>query len=377
MKLKKCFILVLAVILILCTGCSEGKKKEQPAASDPTSDENRDIVVWGEVLYNDEYQISIDFPSTVTGISVKAGDSVDKGSTLITLFTEDYLNDIKKLKAQADSAKAALSSNNEGAMEAEINTLKKQISTKNKELEQGSNPDLKMLQTSLTQAEKDVANAKSDLQKYQMLFSSGAISQSELDKYSDILDQKKNAKSDAGDRIVKAKEALQEELDGLDTKLNYKEVTLCQQNDSAQMASAELDIKNSKMQKNYLSGNSIISNLNHGIVKEIFVVNGSVLGAQYAPQKVITLIDADSIYVSAEVPEDFITQISPNSEVFILPNADKNLKIKGQVIQIADEAIEKDGDRIVKVQIKLDDPDRILKPGYTADVHFCKAQSDF
>lgn len=376
MKLKKCFILVSAVMLILCTGCSEGKKAVQPAASASNSDENSDIVVWGEVLYNDEYQISIDFPSTVTGISVKAGDSVDKGSTLITLFTEDYLNDIKKLKAQADSAKAALSSNDEGAMEAEINTLKKQISTKTKELKQGLNPDLKMLQTSLTQAEKDVTNAKSDLQKYQMLFSSGAISQSELDKYSDILDQKKNARSDAGDKIVKAKEALQEELDGLDTNLKYKEVTLCQQNDSAQMASAELDIKSSKMQKNYLSGNNIISNLNHGIVKEIFVVNGSVLGAQYAPQKVITLIDADSIYVSAEVPEDFITQISPNSEVFILPTADKDLKIKGQVIQIADEAIEKDGDRIVKVQIKLDDPDGILKPGYTADVHFRKARSN-
>ena len=376
MKFKKYFILVSAVLLMLCMGCSDGKKAEQPAASAQNSDENSEIVVWGEVLYNDEYQISIDFPAAVTGIYVTAGDSVNKGSKLITLSTEDYLNDIKKLKAQADCAKAALSSNNEGAMEAEINTLKKQISTKTTELKQGSNPDLKMLRTSLNQAEKDVMNAKGDLQKYQMLFSSGAISQSELDKYSDALDQKKNAKSDAEDKIVKAREALQEELDGLNTNLKYKEVTLYQQEDSAQMALADLDIKSSKMQKNYLSGNSIISNLNHGIVKEISVVNGSVLGAQYAPQKVITLIDADSIYVSAEVPEEFITQISPNSEVLVIPTADKDLKIKGQVIQIANQAIEKDGDRIVKVQIKLDDPDRILKPGYTADVHFRKDQSN-
>lgn len=376
MKLKKCFAVLFAVLFVFCMGCSNGKNTNQTAAPVQDSSDKRDIVVWGEVKYNDEYQINIDFPSTVENISVKEGDSVTKGSTLITLSTGDYQKNITKLKILADSSRAALGDIDLGALKAEIDTLKNQISTKTAELNKGTNPDLKMLQTSLIQANKDVRDAKNDLQKYQKLFGSGAISQSDLDKYSDVLDQRTNAKSDIEDKISKTKKALQDELNTLNTNLKYKEVTLNQQQDSVQATAIDLDVMSSKTQKTYLSGNNIISNLNHGIIKDISVVKGSVLGTQYMSQKVIDLIDADSIYVSAEVPEEFIEQISEKSKVIIIPTANKNIKIEGHVTRISNEATEKDGDRIVKVQVKPDDHSGVLKPGYTADVQFSKAQKN-
>ncbi|HEX2985377.1 MAG TPA: efflux RND transporter periplasmic adaptor subunit [Caproiciproducens sp.] len=375
MKCKKYIALLLAALLLFCVGCSNGKDSKQAIASVQNTGNKNNIVVWGEVKYNDEYQINIDFPSTVENILVREGDSVTKGSTLLTLSSQDYKKNISKLKSQLDSARAAVGNVDQGALKAEIDTLKDQISTKTAELNEGTNPDLKMLQTSLTQTDKDIGTAKSDLQKYQKLFSSGAISQSDLDKYSDVLDQRVNARSDIEEKIAKTKKALQDELDTLNTNLKYKEVMLNQQKDSVQATAADLDVMDGKAQKAYLSGNNIISNLNHGIVRDISVVKGSVLATQYAPQKVIDLIDADSIYVSAEVPEEFIEQISQNSKVIIIPIANKSLKMEGHVIRIASEAIEKDGDRIVKVQVKPDDKDGILKPGYTADIQFSKTQN--
>lgn len=375
MKCKKYIALLSAALLLLCVGCSNGKDSKPAIASVQNTGNKNNIVVWGEVKYNDEYQINIDFPSTVENILVREGDSVTKGSTLLTLSSQDYKKNISKLKSQLDSARAAVGNVDQGALKAEIDTLKDQISTKTAELNEGTNPDLKMLQTSLAQTDKDIGTAKSDLQKYQKLFSSGAISQSDLDKYSDVLDQRVNARADIEEKIAKTKKALQDELDTLNTNLKYKEVMLNQQKDSVQATAADLDVMGGKAQKAYLSGNNIISNLNHGIVRDISVVKGSVLGTQYAPQKVIDLIDADSIYVSAEVPEEFIEQISQNSKVIIIPTANKSLKMEGHVIRIANEAIEKDGDRIVKVQVKPDDKDGILKPGYTADIQFSKTQN--
>jgi multidrug efflux pump subunit AcrA (membrane-fusion protein) len=364
-----------ALLLAFCIGCGSGNSSSKPAASTASAgntERTNDIVVWGEVKYNDEYQINIDFPSTVQNILVKEGDIVKKGDPMITLSTDDYQENIKKLQAQVHSSQASLGSVNQAAMEAEIATLKKQIASKTSELNSGSKAELQLLQSSLARAEKELKDARNDLGKYQKLYNDGVIAKAELDKYSDLVNLKEKAKSDAADNIAKTKRTLQEELDALNTTLKYKEVQLSQQKDIASAAQNDLNIMARKANKPYLSGNTVISNLDYGIVREISVVKGSALGTQYAAQKVISLIDVGSIYISAEVPEEFIRQISAESKAVIVPTANKDLKISGQIVRIANNAVEKDGERIVKVQIKPDDKENVLKPGYSADVYITR-----
>lgn len=365
-----------SLLLAFCIGCGNKNSASTPSSATETSSaKTNDIVAWGEVKYNDEYQINIDFPSTVQNILVDEGDLVKRGDSLIMLSTDDYQKNIKKLQAQVDSSQAALNNVNQAAIEADIATLKSQISSKTAELDNGSKAELQLLQSSLTRANKEIKDAQNDVNKYQTLFHDGVISQADLDKYTDVLNQKQKAKTDIEDNLTKTKRTLQEELDSLNTSLKYKEVQLNQQKDAASAAQIDLDVMNSKAKKPYLSGNTIISNLDYGIVKEISVVKGSAVGTQYAAQKVIDLIDSSSIYVSAEVPEEFIRQISADSKVTIVPTANKSLKIEGKIMRIANEAIEKDGDRIVKVQVKPNDKENVLKPGFTADVHFSRTES--
>jgi len=53
-----------------------------------------------------------------------------------------------------------------------------------------------------------------------------------------------------------------------------------------------------------------------------------------------------------------------------MPVAKKNLIIKGRVSQLPGSAIEKDGERIVRVEVIPSEKSEFLKPGYTADVVF-------
>lgn len=369
---KRKYLAALTIVpLLFFSGC----QKNQPAvpANTPveSSGQSGDIVAWGEVKYSDVYQISIDFPARVENIAVKQGDSVKLGSTLITLSTDDYQKTVQKLQTQADSAKASANHVDHAALKADIAVLKNQIAYKTKELSNGRKPELQLLQNTLSLAQKEEKQAQDDLNKYQKLLSEGMISESDYNKYSDVLDQKTKAVKDAKNNITKTRRALQEELDNLNTQLKSKEVQLSQQENSANAAQIDLDLMSAKTKKPYLSGNNIISNLNSGIVEEISVVRGAVINGQTA-QKVISLIDADSIYVSAEVPEEFIGQISADSKVYIVPASNKDMKIPGHIVQISNQAVEKDGDRIIKVQVKADGKSDFIKPGLTSDVHFSR-----
>ena len=91
-------------------------------------------------------------------------------------------------------------------------------------------------------------------------------------------------------------------------------------------------------------------------------MNGTAVGTQYMPTRVLQMIDMDSSVVNAEVEEEFINIISLGMTVEIVPTADDSLSIPGEVIHISNLAVEKDGKRIIKVQVKPQDPQWKLKP---------------
>jgi multidrug resistance efflux pump len=369
--MKKYYAILLTALLLLLTGCQKTDNIPQTSVSSGSSATNTDIVAWGEVLYSSESQISIDFPAQVENINVSVGDNVKQGTKLITLSTDAYENNIKELQAKVDSAKASADNVDQASLQEQISVLKNQIAYKIKELNNGSSPDLQLYKNALNLAQKEEQQAREDLDKYKTLLKSGAISQSDFNTYSDALNQKSKAVNDAKANIAKTKRALQEAIDSLNISLKTAQVQLNQQKANVTAAQANLDIMSSKADEPYISGANIVSNLASGIVKEINVKRGTIISGQTA-QNVISLIDANSIYVSAEVPEEFIGEISATSKVYIVPTSNKNLKITGHITKIPSLAVDHDGDRVVKVQVKPDENSEYIKPGLTSDVHFSR-----
>jgi HlyD family secretion protein len=375
--------LLLMLILIGIIGYNviqAGKAKSLEAISS-TSELDNSLNFWGEVKYDKLYDISIDFPSIVTDIKVKEGDLVSLGQVLVTLDMSEYSGTMDKLQQQLMAGKAGLLSiiQNTGALEADIAQTQKDIGIKTVELNSRTNADLKILQTSLDLAKKQVDNANRDVIDNQSLFDAGAVSKSTLDQYIDILNQREKALRDVENNLDKTKSNLETELNQLSILLKSKRAQLneiknanganmAKQNSSVAVSQIDLDIMKNKNVKNYLNMNQVISSIQNGIVQNIEVINGTRLGVQNMPTRVLQLIDADSIMVIAEVDEEFIKKVTLGETVNIVPVSDSSISIPGTVTQISNVAVEKDGKRIIKIQVKPQDPDRELKPGYSVDV---------
>lgn len=384
---KKVIIGACIAVILIITGIisynniQEAQVKSLEAVTLAAVQDNR-LNFWGEVKYDKVYDINIDFPSIVKEINVKEGDRVSLGQVLVTLDMSEYLGTAAKLQQQLEAGQAGLLDilQDTGALEADIAQTQKDISTKTEELGNNTNADLKILHTSLELAKKEVENAKRDMKNNQALYEAGAISTNTLDLYKDILAQREKALTDVENNIKKTKDALKTELDWLNISLKSKRTQLEQikksnsanmakQNSSVAVSQIDLEIMKNKVTKDYISSNQIVSCVENGIVQNIGVINGTPLGVQNAPVSVLQLIDADSIMVSAEVEEEFIKNIALDQTVEIIPVSDSSISISGTVVRISNVAVEKDGKRIVLVQIKPEDPGEVLKPGYSVDVY--------
>jgi HlyD family secretion protein len=376
-------LVIAAVIGIISFNMVQAGKAESLETVSSAPEKDNSLDAWGEVKYEKIYDISIDFPSIVTDVKVKEGDRVSLGQELVTLDMSEYLGTVEKLRQQLAAGQAGLQDTvqNTSALSADIAQLQKDISTKTQELDKGTNADFKILQTSLDLVENEVETAKRDVQNNKVLYDAGSVPKDVLNQYIDILDQREKALSDVVNNMEKTKSSLKTELNQLNILLKSKQAQLDQiknsnssntakQNSSVAVSQVDLDIMKNKNVKEYLRLNQIISSVKNGIVQNIAVINGTRLGVQNTPTKVLQLIDADSIVVSAEVDEEFIKNVTLGGTVKIVPVSDNSLSIPGVVTQISNVAVEKDGKRIIKVEIKPQDPKDVLKPGYSTDVYF-------
>lgn len=387
---RRAFIGASLLIVFIITGIMiysfiQANKDTDLNIGSPVVKQDNRMDFFGEVKFEKVYDIIIDFPSAVTDVKVKEGEQVVKGQTLVTMDISEYLGAIDKLQQQLAAGQAGQQNTVQptAALEADIAQLQKDVLTKTGELNNGTNADLKILKTSLALAEKQLETAKKDVKNNQELFDTGAVSKSTLDQYIDIMSQREKSLNDVKNNIEKTKSLLRNELDQLNISLKSKREQLNQigksnsvntttQNSSVAVSKIDLDIMKNKSIKDYLSTNKIISCVQNGIVQNIEVVNGTRLGTQNTPTRVLQLIDADSIVVSAEVDEEYIKNVKIGETVNIVPVSDSSLSIQGTVTQISNIAVEKDGKRIIKVQVKPMEHKEALKPGYSVDVYIPK-----
>ncbi|MEW9123505.1 MAG: secretion protein HlyD [Thermotaleaceae bacterium] len=382
-------VCVLAVVLTI-SGISLYRKNTTPASKtedeQPLANQTNEINAWGEVKCTRTENINIDFPAFVTDVLVKEGDRVTLEQPLVTLNLTEYNGNVEKLKQQLAANEAALPATKQdvSALQADIDQMQREISRKTQEYNNGTNVDLKLLQNTLELAQKELANAQNDLKNYQELYDTGAISKEMLNKYGDAVEQRQKALNDVQENIQKTKLALKDELDQLNVGLKAKQVQLSQlktgnaasvteQQSGISSAQVDLSLMISKTTKNYINDNQIVSDLKNGIVKSVTINIGDYLGTQGAPTKVLQIMDMDSITISAEVDEEFISNIEIGDTVRIVPAYMPDVTLDGTVTQIPELAVEKDGKRIVCVLVKPNDPNEILKPGYTVDVYFKKS----
>lgn len=181
---------------------------------------------------------------------------------------------------------------------------------------------------------------------------------------------------DTSDLVANKEKELQDylktRLDFEQTKDNYKDSA---KSDSVRrtLDKSQVDLNNSVTDveiANRAIKNSSLYSPYDGIVTE---VNGEVNEwvSAFSTEPLITIIDPDTVYFSAELEEEDIGKISAGQEALVTLDAYPEKTFEGRVTEIERQAVDKDnGDTVLPVKITFTTFDNLPLVGLNGDVQF-------
>ena len=245
---NKILIFLLAMIIMILTAACSKPADDTAAQVAPTPEMKKTVEAFGIVEINDVKNINLDFEAVVEAVEVKEGQRVKKDDTLLILNVDNYLNLIRTKEHELN------------AIRLEMKKLEGRLTEE--ELENNNDPDIGKLINDLNYANEVLNKALEEQKTQEQLLASGAISQKQYDEFMETVDDKK-----------KNVEDIKYNLDIVlyEKKLNNKEIIdsmAIQRENSAAKENEILQMK-SKLKRNYISDNSIVSDVDNGIVYEI------------------------------------------------------------------------------------------------------------
>jgi len=334
--MRKVLIICLIGLAALSTGCS---KPAEPVANPiPVAQKKTVVEAFGTLQVKEKININIDFTASVEKIHVVDGQKVKASDPLITLNLKDY--------------------------KTEISTKQKELNIANLEIERAKNnafinnandPSLKKLENDLKNAQSFYETTLKEYKNQELLYKQGAISEYDLAQTQKNLDMKKKEVDDASFSMESLKDSRLKDVRNVEI-----------QNEKASSIKSEISQLSSKLTKAYIKGSDIICTVNNGIIYDIGYTAGDLV---YSSKKILSIMDLDTLYVEAEVSEEFIKDVKLNAVATIIPTADKSKEYKGKVVFISNNALVKNGETIVPIHISLDSPDEFLIPNFNVDVN--------
>jgi len=317
--MKKIVLILIMVLALTAFGCaSQEQQPKETAAEAPAVNET--IAAFGVVKAINVYNININLPAVIREIAVKEGQQVAKGDILAVLDLSDYQSDITSKRIELKMARIEL--------EKAIGSVKKT----------GTEYDF---------AKASYEKASVDLAVKKKLYGQGAITKDELDEVKKSLDVK--------EQELKTLEVALENISKQDIDLRRQKIYLLNN---------ELEQMGNKLEEAVLEEDKVVAQLESGIVSNIGYRPGDSL---VSGRPILSLLDASILVIEAEVAEEFIREVKEGAAVAITPLSDPANKFEGKVSRIYEQAVFKNGETIVPVEITFDNQGYML-PGFNVDV---------
>jgi len=323
--MKKMIIVLSAIsILVSLTACSKESDAVPAAAAEDVRTQSIDI--FGVVSPAEVKNITLDFQAPITRIHVKEGERISFGKPLVTLDLTE--------------------------METAIAVKELSLAAAKKNMDRlDQNTDLNKLLNDLKNARAVYDKSARELEKQEQLYEAGSISLSDLESFRNQADSDKKVVQD----ITYAIENLKNNKGSQNDRMNLEASTL----------EADLKLLRSRLAKSWLSGSEIISDIQDGVVYDIGCIEGDIAGPG---QKLLSVLNLESLEIAADVPEEFYNEIRIGSVVTITPVADRTRTYTGRITDISARAFDNNGESQIPVRISIDDADDFLLPGFNVDV---------
>lgn len=357
--MKKIFVIGLAAVMLLSSGCSESKVQTEASTVEAVQKEQT-IDAFGTVKTNDVKDIYLDFPALIEKVSVKEGDKVKNGDVLLTINYEEYKSEIRSKEIELSSVELGVQKS-----KLELEKLKKDLQELKDYLKTDSHPDLKKLLSDLDNGKSTYEDSLQDLQNKQELYKINAISQDELRGYQRKVQENEKALAGIEASIEKTKYSLKKEMENLELSVKQKTLDMGSSEDKKKELENSIKLMKDKISKSCIKGNDIVSDMENAIVYNLGYVKGETANNS---KKLLSLMDLKAILVESNVPEEFIKDVKLGSAVTIIPQADKSKKYSGKVTYISNRAENKNGETTVSIEVSIDNNDGFLMPDFNVDL---------
>lgn len=353
------------------------------------------ITASGSVQLDDEIEVYAEGETNIIKtILVEEGDTVKSSDLLVEYDVEDKQeeleNNIRDTKREIENANLSLESMTAKATDTEITKLKSAITAKEKSLQDAKTSydsySTKIIQQKNTfeNAEQDVIDAEKELSDIKALMGVGGATQSEYDtavtnldkvnktlaeakqSYNDLLTEQNNAKlsiTTAENDIVDAENAYNDALTPLNSeseKIQYEQQKLALQGLQDKLADYQQDLS----ELVYTTSSTV-----NGKVTEVCVDEGT-----YTEENTVILKVADfsKLIVNASIEEYDAPLVAVGQSVIMTSDGLEGKEYTGTVTRVNDSAEDTSTvmgtESTVPIEISVDNPDGILKPGYNLDL---------
>jgi len=346
-----------------------------------------------------EVNVGAKIAGRVEFISNREGEEVKLGQPLVKLSDEDIQAQLRGAEARyqeslssVSEAEELLKASKEQVEQSKLNVSQAKEDAKGRIEEAAAN--VASQKALLSQAVANEVQAKADLElarirkkRYDELVVKGAVTQDEDDQAqatfeSDIaIVDARRAAVVAAERQVTSSQAalLQAQSNLLNPPIRVRQ-QMANSRTVAQNAAALLRarnaVKDSKAAIDQISANIVYLNIDspiHGVVTARTVEPGAVVAAG---QTVISLINLDTVFLRAYVPDGEIGQVRLNQRALVYYDSNPKHGVEGKIIEIDPKAsftpenIYFRDDRVKQVfgiKIQINNPSNYAKPGMPAD----------
>lgn len=338
---KRLIILSVLVLLILAALIIYPFLKEKRITS---------IAATG-IVEGTEVNLAPKIPGRISMICCREGEAVQKDSVVILLESNDIEASVREASASFEKA------------EAEVKSADALVQSSNAEINT-SDADIKNAEAESDKVKVQMEEAKLQMDRITSLFKEGLVSKADEDRAVAAFESLR-----AGYEASKANvNAMRSRGELAASQLRYSQSQLASAKARVKEAEAARALQEARLDdtaiKAPVSGTAVFRAMEPGEIVSQGVT-------------IVTIVDTESLWVRVDIEESLISYVAPDSDTRITIDGMPGKELKGKVASIgryAEFATQRDvrhGVQDLKtfhVKIRVEDVEKILKPGMTVNV---------
>ncbi len=346
MKHKLCA----AALLVLIAACEAPDTRPQTGAASDSDGASAAVParqpaavqIFGRVAAGAEEMLTAEFPARVTAVYHEPGSRVGSEAILFSLDTNQLEREQESLQTQLRR------------VELQIDDL----SSRRAIARDPDNLERTEAVLNVQAADDERSRARAELERTQQLFREAAVSQRTLDDASErdaaaarALDRARLARQVVEDRLARTVRELGSEIELAELEYGRLRNEI---NDLAQ-----------RVERSGAHDGRVRSPFDNGLVTDVFVTPGDRVSTG---SRLARVADGAALEIVADLPEEFLLDVSPGDRSTIVPLADRTRRYTGEVAWIASVAERSGNETTIRTRILVEDADDFLLPGMNVDV---------